>query len=120
MDFTEFVTDRQRHIERDLDDSDYTARLYRRFRRHLGAWRYRLFLKVQALLAPEPVRQILGMERSVLLLGACRLYSQFSRTSVRTLVQQVLLPPEYRESIRRFDRLRGRHAEPGLSIGIEN
>jgi len=29
-------------------------------------------------------------------------------------------PPEYLKSIRRFDRPRDRHAEPGLSIGIEN
>gem|GEM_PF-4437401 len=75
---------------------------------------------MQALLVPETVRRMLALDKSGLFLGACRLYSRFSRTSVRTLVQQVLRPAEHLEGIRSFDRPRDRQAEPGLDVGIEN
>src|SRR3954468_15386541 len=55
--------DRLRHMERDLANSDLTAELYRRYRSHLGRWRYEALLRVQSILVPDQVRTLLGLDR---------------------------------------------------------
>src|SRR5688572_11543162 len=54
--YAEWRRDRRRHVDRDLAYTRHTALLFRRYRRHLGFWRYHLLLEVQALLVPVEVR----------------------------------------------------------------
>ena len=57
-DYERWRADRRSHMERDLAHGRHTALLYESYRRHLGEWRYRLLLQVQALLVPERVRRL--------------------------------------------------------------
>jgi uncharacterized protein (DUF2236 family) len=96
--------DRQRHLERDLIYSRYTSLLYEQYQRQLGQWRYELLLRVQAALVPQRVRRLLKLERLPLLGELLRIYGLFGQWSLRSLIQRLLLPSQYLDEIRQFDR----------------
>jgi uncharacterized protein (DUF2236 family) len=102
--YAEWRDDRRRHLERDLEYSEYTRRLYEKYREHLGGWRYEILRMTQAQLAPERVRRLLGLARPPLLFEAFRAYGLFTRLKLQELVHRLLLPPGHMEEVRRFNR----------------
>jgi uncharacterized protein (DUF2236 family) len=102
--YAEWRDDRRRHLERDLEYSEYTRRLYEKYREHLGGWRYEILRMTQAQLAPERVRSLLGLARPPLLFEAFRAYGLFTRLKLQELVHRLLLPPGHVEEVRRFNR----------------
>jgi uncharacterized protein (DUF2236 family) len=104
--YEEYRIDRKLHLERDLEYSHYTARLYEQYRGHLGCWRYELLLQVQAALVPERVRRLLKLEHIPLLKEMIGLYGIFGELGLRSIVQSLLLPTDYLNEIGHFDRLK--------------
>src|SRR5688572_14902398 len=45
--YAEWRGDRRRHLERDLEYSEYTKQLYEKYREHLGGWRYEILRLTQ-------------------------------------------------------------------------
>lgn len=101
--YAEWRIDRQLHLERDLVFSQHTAQLYEKYRQHLGWWRYRLVLGLQASLAPERVRRLLKLEPMPLLAPALRAYGVFGVGGLRSMAQWLLLPADRLEDVRRLD-----------------
>jgi uncharacterized protein (DUF2236 family) len=97
--------DRERHLRRDLIHSDGTAALYAQYRNHLGPWRYRLLLRIQAILAPEHVRGLLRLNAAEWLRPLIRVYPTLVRAGLRSTVQRLLMPPRYLAAIRALDSL---------------
>src|SRR5688572_9991341 len=56
--------DRSLHLRRDLLCGEATTELYEQYRVHLGGWRYQLLLRIQAILAPSHVRDLLRLRRA--------------------------------------------------------
>ena len=98
-------TDRERHVEQDLVHSEGTDALYARYREHLGAWRYRLLLLVQAVLTPDFVRGLLILGSAEWLRPILRLYPLMVRAGLRSVVQRLLMPPRYLHAARSLDYL---------------
>lgn len=104
--YAEWRADRERHLRRDLAHSQYTARLYDAYRKHLGRWRYELLLRLQALLVPTRVRKLLrlsSLEGQLPLACALRAYCLSDRRLLRPLVQRALVPPRYLDDVRRLE-----------------
>jgi uncharacterized protein (DUF2236 family) len=101
--YLEWRLDRQLHLERDLAYSPYTQELYKRYRQHLGPWRYELLVQLQAALAPERVRELLRLGPAPLMAPALRLYGLFGVGELRSLAQWLLLPADYLEEVRQLD-----------------
>jgi uncharacterized protein (DUF2236 family) len=101
--YGEWRLDRELHLERDLAYSEHTARLYERYREHLGPWRYRLLLEVQAALAPERVRRLLKLEPQPLLPLALRTYGFCRLRELRSLVHWLLLPAQHLDEVKRLE-----------------
>ena len=95
--------DRDSHLRRDLVRSDGTDALYAQYRKHLGAWRYRLLLRIQAVLAPGYVRGLLGMKPAGWLRSVVRAYPLLVRVGLRPMIQRLLMPPRYLGAIRELD-----------------
>jgi uncharacterized protein (DUF2236 family) len=102
--YKEWRKDRVLHLKRDLVYSQHTRRLYQVYRRHLGLWRYQLLLEVQAVLVPEHVRRLLRLDPLGLLAPVAQVYGMLDILRLHNLVHLVLIPPQYWEDIRRFDR----------------
>ncbi len=102
--YDDWRDDRRRHLERDLVYSEYTRLLFEKYREHLGGWRYEILRVTQAELAPERVRRLLGLSPAPLLFEAFRIYGLFTRLNLQDLVHRLLLPSQYVDEIRKFDR----------------
>jgi hypothetical protein len=95
--------DRRLHLERDLADSDLTAELYRRYRRHIGWWRYETLLRVQSILVPDHVRRLLGLEPCRWLRPSLAAYRAMVRLGLRPLIHRLVMPPAILPQIRALD-----------------
>lgn len=104
--------DRESHMRRDLLHSDATEALYAQYRHHLGPWRYRLLLRIQAILAPEHVRALLRLKSTAWLRPLLRVYPLLARAGWRSTVQRLLMPSRYLSAARGLDHLGGSPPEP--------
>lgn len=103
--YAAWQTDREHHLRQDLLRSQGTDALYNRYREHLGPWRYRLLLLVQAVLAPTLVRGLLGLGSAEWLRPMLRVYPLLVRAGLRSAVQRLLMPPTYLHAARKLDYL---------------
>jgi uncharacterized protein (DUF2236 family) len=102
--YGEWRADRERHVSQDLAFSPYTSALYGVYKRELGWWRYALLLQVQAVLAPERVRQLLALAKRPWIRHLLPLYGVLARLSLRNLVQRLLIPPAHLDAVRSLER----------------
>jgi hypothetical protein len=104
--YPEWKVDRELHLRRDLLYGKGTAALYTEYRRHLGAWRYRLLLHAQAVLAPAHVRALLRLKSADWLRPLLRLYPFLVRAGLRSGIQRLLMPTRYLASVRALDHIK--------------
>ena len=102
--YADWKRDRQLHLNRDLVRSEFTDKLFQRYREQLGNWRYDLLRQVQGILVPEQVSQRLNLPQKSLLRYAVGLYKLLNKTGLRSMVQRVLLPTDYLAQIRDLDK----------------
>jgi hypothetical protein len=117
--YTEWKADRERHIQRDLVNSEGTKALYARYRDHLGPWRYDLVLQVQSMLSPEHVRGLLGLKSADWLRPFVRVYPLAVNVGLRSIIQQLLMPSRYLPALRSLDQSAPRprsHASFGAQL----
>ncbi len=94
--FSEWRTDRERHLKRDLVYSAFTRRLFEQYRKHLGWWRYQLLLDLQALLVPVHVRELLRLSAKPMLVSSgVNLYALIARTWLQEPARRMLIPRQY-------------------------
>jgi hypothetical protein len=98
-----WADDRRVHMERDLSYSDLTTELYRRYREHLGGWRYETLLRVQGVLVPEHVRRLLGLGRCRWMRPSLGAYRLATRAGLRPLVHRLVMPPAILPQVRALD-----------------
>ncbi|SOD98493.1 oxygenase MpaB family protein [Spirosoma fluviale] len=96
--------DREAHLNRDLVHSEFTDKLFQRYREQLGSWRYNLLRQVQAVLVPKQVVQQLELPKKPALAYSIGLYKILIGLGFRSVVQRILLPTAYLDQIRELDR----------------
>lgn len=102
--YAEWRLDRQLHLARDLDYSDYTRRLYAEYQRHLGAWRYQLLLQVQAWLVPDRVRELLRLKAPGLVVPVAPLFALVEWLKLQPLARRWLIPQQYWKDMHKLGR----------------
>jgi uncharacterized protein (DUF2236 family) len=109
--YAAWQVDRARQLATDLAWSPFSAELYQAYRRQLGPWRYALLRRLQAEVAPDPVRELLGLPTPHTRLAPFTLYRWACRAGVGRVAPYLASPPRYWSSIRALDRrARGRRA----------
>ena len=96
--------DRESHLRRDLLRGEGTDALYAQYCNHLGPWRYRLLLRIQALLVPDHVRGLLRLESAGWLRPLLRLYPILARAGLRPIIQRLLMPANHLAAVRALDQ----------------
>lgn len=102
--YAEWRKDRVIHLNRDLAYSDFTARVFEQYRRHLGDWRYEILIRAQALIVPDRVRRLLRFDSSNLLKYLLPAYTIVDLFNLQSMVRYLLIQPEYLEQIQKLDR----------------
>ena len=101
--YAQWRVDRDRHLRKDLLHSEGTEALYAQYRKHLGSWRYRMLLQVQAALAPEHVRRLLRLGSAEWLRPFLRAYPFLVRMGLRSMIQRLLMPPAHLAAVRALE-----------------
>jgi len=115
--YAEWKADRELHLRRDLVRGEGTDALYAQYRKHLGAWRYGVLRRIQAILAPVHVRGLLRLKRAEWLRPVIGLYPLLVRAGLRSLIQRLLMPPPYLPAIRELDHVAtGRPQARGIPL----
>ena len=110
--YTDWRTDRERHLRRDLIRTRSSEALYGAYRRQLGPWRYRLLLHLQSIHTPDHVRDLLQLKSAPWLLHSLRLYPFVIRARMRSSIQRLLIPDQHLGAVRALDQRR----EEGLAV----
>lgn len=103
--YVQWRADRELHMRGDLFYSDGTAALYAQYRNHLGPPRFNVLLSVQAVLAPDHVRGLLGLRSERWVRPLIRVYPILARSGLRSIMQRVLLPSRYLRAARALDHI---------------
>jgi uncharacterized protein (DUF2236 family) len=94
---------RQEQLSRNLERSRYTDDLFGQYRKHLGAVRYWILLEVHTLVAPQKVRELLGLRRVSLLKPLIAIYKLSRCIKVDWLLKDIIFPSGYRNEINALD-----------------
>ena len=94
---------RERHMEEDLAKSNYTADLFKQYRRSLGAFRYKVLLEGQLLVVPKRVAELLQFRKFSLLSPVVQLYKASRLVKLDGAIKWLLLPSAYKSQIQELD-----------------
>ena len=101
--FEEWEKMRQGYLHQHLKHSSYTDDLFSQYRKHLGLLRYGILLAVQALVAPQTVRELLGLRRIFLLSPLIGLFKLSRSMKLDWLLKALILPSGYKKEIKALD-----------------
>ncbi len=97
--YNEWLPVRKAHLMQDLQKSDYTADLFKQYKKHLGAMRFKVLIEGQKLVVPERVKVLLQLNDFSLLTAAVPLYKVSRLMKMDWLLKNILLPSDYKEQI---------------------
>lgn len=101
--YSDFEIIRQKHLDQNLDNGDYTKDLYQQYRRHLGYFRYCLLVESQIMLLPKKVRHLLNLRKVSLLKPLVSIYKIFRSLSLDWVLKELLLPQAYKQDIKQLN-----------------
>ena len=93
----------QEQMQEDLIKSDFTKDLFKQYKKHLGAFRYKILLESQKLVIPEHVRKLMGFNR-INWVSPLLAFYKFSRLiQIDEIFKSLLLPQAYKKQIKELD-----------------
>jgi hypothetical protein len=101
--FKNWMIAREEHLHNDLQKSKYTVDLFKQYKKHLGAVRYKILVESQMLVVPKRVKELLGFRSFSLLKPAVPIYKLTRKFNLDALVKAVLLPAAYKKEIEELD-----------------
>ncbi len=101
--YVEWLPVRDEHLQKDLQQSEYTVDLFKQYKKHLGSFRYKVLIEGQKLVVPKKVYDLLHFKRMHWLAPVVPLY-KFSRLiKMDWLIKNLILPSKYKKEIRELD-----------------
>jgi hypothetical protein len=87
----------------DLLESKYTTDLFKQYRKHLGAFRYKVLIDAQKLVVPGHVKRLLHFTDFSLLTIVVPIYKISRVLKMDKFLKNALLPSEYKTQIKELD-----------------
>jgi hypothetical protein len=101
--YVDWLPVREAHLMQDLQQSAYTEDLFKQYKKHLGAMRFRVLIEGQKLVVPDRVRQLLHFNDFSLLIPVVPVYKLSRLIKLDWMLKAVLLPADYKEQILELD-----------------
>lgn len=101
--YTQWQPVRQEHLMQNMQKSVYTSDLFKQYKKHLGAMRYKVLIESQKLVIPSRAKDLLGFSNFSLLAPIIPLYKISRLIKMDWLIKLILLPSEYKEQINELD-----------------
>jgi hypothetical protein len=103
LNYNEWLAMREDHLNNNLQKGHYTIDLYKQYRKHLGAFRYKLLTEGQILVAPPQVNRLLCLGHLSLLTPVLFFYKGIRKIKLDWFLKSLILPAEYRQQIKDLD-----------------
>jgi hypothetical protein len=101
--YTEWLPVREAHLMADLQKSIYTADLFKQYKKHLGAMRFKVLIEGQKLVVPGRVKELLQFSDFSLLTPVVPVYKVSRLMKMDWLLKKILLPSDYKDQIDELD-----------------
>jgi hypothetical protein len=101
--YDEWLPVRAAHLMSDLQKSEYTADLFKQYKKHLGAMRFKVLIEGQKLVVPDRVRELLHFSDFSLLTPVVAVYKISRLLKMDRLLKNILLPRGYKAQINELD-----------------
>lgn len=101
--YMEWLPVREAHLETDLKKSEYTADLFKQYKKHLGAMRFKVLIEGQKLVCPDKVKTMLQFSDFSLLTPVVPMYKVSRLMKMDWLLKNILLPSDYKDQINELD-----------------
>ena len=98
-----WLTVREYDLEHDLTKSAYSMDLYKQYKKHLGAFRFRVLLEGQIMIIPDKVRELLHFRKFSLLSPFVPLYKASRLLKLDGYIKSLILPPAYKKEFKALD-----------------
>ncbi len=103
LNYSEWERVRKYDLEHDLEKSKFSIDLYKQYKKHLGAFRYRMLLEGQILVVPEKVKDLLSLRNFSLLTPVLPFYKLSRKIKMDGVIKSLILPAQYKKEIREMD-----------------
>ncbi len=103
MNFTAWQADRKLHLINDLEYSNYSAALFKQYKKHLGIVRYQLLRGAQTMVVPHIVRRLSGLNTLQLLKPMLFFYKLSEKIKLQQFFKSIILPSKYQHEIKEID-----------------
>lgn len=101
--YTEWLPVRESHLMDDLQKSTYTADLFKQYKKHLGAMRFKVLIEGQKLVVPNRVKELLNFSDFSLLTPVMPVFKISRIMKMDWLLKNILLPSDYKDQINELD-----------------
>ncbi|HEX5668452.1 MAG TPA: oxygenase MpaB family protein [Chitinophagaceae bacterium] len=101
--YQEWLPVRETHLMEDLQKTEFSIDLFRQYKKHLGATRFRVLIEAQKLVIPARVKELLKFNDFSFLTPAVPLYKISRLMKMDWLIKKILLPSEYMDQIKELD-----------------
>lgn len=101
--FIQWKQMRAEHLQNNLAQSTYTYHLYQQYKKHLGWLRYAFLTKVQLMLVPQRVNELLSFGKPTWIRPILSIYKFSRRINIEGILRNTLLPTDYKLQIKRLD-----------------
>lgn len=95
---------RNEHLKENLQVSKYTNDLFNQYKKHLGAFRYKILLEAQKLVLPQRVKKLMGFRNTSLFLLIVKLYKASRMVNMDRVLKSFILPARYKKQIKGLDQ----------------
>lgn len=101
--YIEWLPVRKEHLLQDLQNSEYTIDLFKQYKKHLGAMRFKVLIEGQKLVVPDRVKELLQFSDFSLLTPVVPVYKISRLMKMDWLLKNILLPSDYKDQINELD-----------------
>lgn len=101
--YIKWLPARKTHLLNDLQKSNYTADLFKQYKKHLGAMRFKVLIEGQKLVVPDRVKELLQFSDFSLLTPVVPIYKVSRLMKMDWLLKNILLPSDHKDQINELD-----------------
>lgn len=101
--YSDWLPARESHLMADLHKSEYTADLFRQYKKHLGAMRFKVLIEAQKLVVPQRIKELLHFSDFSMLSPVVPAYKISRLMKIDWLLRNMLLPADYKAQIDELD-----------------
>lgn len=101
--YIDWLPVRESHLKENLQKSEFTIDLFKQYKKHLGAIRYKVLLEGQKLVVPNRVKELMRFSNFSLITPLVPIYKFSKMIKMDGFVKDILLPSVYKSQIDELD-----------------